>query len=255
MHPHRIKKQPCSRWLALYNKAKPHHRALVITAVGGGGKTTLLQYLYDHYRAAGLRTALTTSCKMVWQEDFLHEPADIEAAAAAGGCLIGKQVDPHHAGGVGETALAAWLPLFDVVLIEGDGAKMLPVKVPLSHEPIIYPFSDITLVVAGLSALHRPLQDKCFRWEEAMRLLQVPADTLISADILGRLLQQGYLQNPALLPHIQPEKAMVILNQCDSKDKLQAFLYLRNRLNVQVLATSASRQKGVTAWQNRWWLA
>lgn len=243
--------------MAHYVKNKPQGRALVITAVGGGGKTTLLTYLYTLYRQAGLRVGFTTSCKLGWQPGFLSEMAAIKQAATRGGCLIGRQVDAHHAAGLGESALAKLLPHFDVMLVEGDGAKRLPVKVPASHEPVIYSYSGTSLVVAGLSALGQPLQSACFRLEQACSLLGVSPDTPIDAGILARLLQLGYLQNPALEGHIATGKAMVLLNQCDSPARLQAFMTVRNLLNVPVLATHAQHKQtgGEWTWQHRRWMA
>ena len=243
--------------MAHYIKNKPQCRALVITAVGGGGKTTLLTYLYDLYRQAGLRVGFTTSCKLGWQPGFLSEVPAIKQAATRGGCLIGQMADAHHAEGLGESALAGLLPHFDVMLVEGDGAKRLPVKVPLFYEPVIYPYSDTSLVVAGLSALGQPLQSACFRLERACSLLGASPDTMIDPFILARLIQLGYLQNPALEEHMQDGKAMVLLNQCDSPARLQAFVTVRNLLGVPVLATHAQHKKtgGEWTWQHRRWMA
>lgn len=51
-----------------------------------------------------------------------------------------------------------------MVLLEADGAKRMPCKVPAAHEPVLLPESDIVLTVAGLSALGRPLREVCFGW-------------------------------------------------------------------------------------------
>lgn len=222
-----------------------------MTLVGGGGKTTLLHELYRLYRSAGLRVALTTSCKMGLDPRFISDPGQILRAAEAGGCHIGRQVDAHHVEGLGEAALEELLPLFDLVLIEGDGAKRLPVKVPLPHEPVIYGFSDLSLVVAGLSALGQPLAEACFRLEEALRLTGAHADQLIDAGLLAQLIAKGYLCNPALEAHMG-RKAMVLLNQCDSLRRLNACVRLRGMLPAPVLATN-DRQHGSPQGE-RWWL-
>ena len=46
------------------------------------------------------------------------------------------------------------------LLIEADGSRQLPLKAPASHEPVIPQFVDRVVVVAGLSALGKPLSDK-----------------------------------------------------------------------------------------------
>lgn len=248
---------PCDagqRFLSLYRHSRPQGRAFVITALGGGGKTTLLKYLFNLYRKSGLRVALTTSCKLGWQEGFISDPDAIKARADQG-VYIGIQADEHHVQGIGEEALASLLSHFDVVLIEGDGAKRLPVKVPLAHEPVIYPFSDHSLMVAGLSALWHPLQEKCFRLTEAQRLLQTGEETVITPAVLADLIRLGYLDNPALSPHMG-EKAWVVLNQCDRPARLNAFLKIKNTLPVPVLATNARHHDGEEEHKRykRWWL-
>ena len=251
-HPGKIR-----RWLALYQERRPARRALVITAVGGGGKTTILHYLYEHYRAAGLRVALTTTCKMGWQPGFIQDEAEIRAAAARGGCMIGIRADQGHAKGLEPEALWALLPLFDVVLIEGDGAKRLPLKVPLDHEPVIPCYSDLTLVLAGLSALHHPLQDRCFRLDRALALLGASAERMIDAAVMANLIRLGYLENPALAAHMQPDRCIVLLNQCDSAEKLRAFLEIRAQLQMPAWATHAPRRsRGNSVEQmTRWWIS
>ena len=44
------------------------------------------------------------------------------------------------------------MELSDLVLIEADGSKRLPCKVPADHEPVLLPESDIVVAVLGLSA-------------------------------------------------------------------------------------------------------
>ena len=55
------------------------------------------------------------------------------------------------------------MKLSDLVLIEADGSKCLPCKVPADHEPVLLPESDIVVAVLGLSALGRSLKECCFR--------------------------------------------------------------------------------------------
>ena len=64
-----------------------------------------------------------------------------------------------------------------LLLLEADGAKRMPCKVPAAHEPVLLPESDIVLAVAGLSALGRPLREVCFRLEQACALLGAAPET------------------------------------------------------------------------------
>ena len=50
-----------------------------------------------------------------------------------------------------ELRKAVW-PLADLILIEADGARMMPCKVPAAYEPVILPETDTVLGVLGLDA-------------------------------------------------------------------------------------------------------
>lgn len=63
------------------------------------------------------------------------------------------------------------MELSDLVLIEADGSKRLPCKVPADHEPVLLPESDIVVAVLGLSALGRSLKECCFRLEKAKAIV------------------------------------------------------------------------------------
>ena len=76
----------------------------------------------------------------------------------------------------------------DAVFLEADGAKRLPCKAPAAHEPVILPESDIVLAVAGLSAVGKPLETVCFRLETACALLGAAPETLLTPELLARLL-------------------------------------------------------------------
>ena len=41
------------------------------------------------------------------------------------------------------------MELSDLVLVEADGSKRLPCKVPADHEPVLLPESDIVVAVLG----------------------------------------------------------------------------------------------------------
>ena len=48
----------------------------------------------------------------------------------------------------------------DVLLIEADGARRLPLKAPRDHEPVIPPDTSLVVPVAGIDALGQPLDEE-----------------------------------------------------------------------------------------------
>lgn len=71
--------------------------------------------------------------------------------------------------------------------------SICPARPRAAHEPVLLPQSDIVLAVAGLSAVGKPLQEVCFRLETACTLLGVPPETILTPELLAKLLadEQG----------------------------------------------------------------
>jgi len=107
---------------------------------------------------------------------------------------------------------AAHVPL----LIEADGARMRPLKAPAAHEPAIPSFADTVIVVAGLSAIGRPLSAEwVHRAEIFAALAALPGGANITVEAVARLLRHpcGGLKN------IPPAaRRLVLLNQADDAE-------------------------------------
>ena len=73
------------------------------------------------------------------------------------------------------------------VLIEADGARRLPLKVPAGHEPVIHPRTTHVLSVYGLDAVGAALKDVCFREELAEKLLNKSASCRIGGSGAKRM--------------------------------------------------------------------
>jgi molybdenum cofactor cytidylyltransferase len=137
--------------------------------VGAGGKTTAMFQL-SHELAPALATASThlgvwqlgaADRHIVWPED---EPLpDIEAWIGSGVTLITsadkagtdrlKGLSPSQLMKIDALAGYHDIPVF----IEADGSRQRSLKAPADHEPAIPPFSDLVVVIAGLSGLGKPL--------------------------------------------------------------------------------------------------
>ena len=145
----------------------------VVSLVGGGGKTTLLYAFARHCAAKGWRVLVSTTTHI--RQPGAHYAADEAALAAlwAAGqyAVAGVPAEQGKLTVLPPEQLTRWMAQADIVLLEADGAKRMPCKVPAAHEPVLLPESDIVLAVAGLSALGRPLREVCFRLEQACALL------------------------------------------------------------------------------------
>ncbi len=100
------------------------------------------------------------------------------------------------------------------LLIEADGSRMLPLKAPAEYEPVIPEFVDLVVVVAGLSALGKPLTNDWVHRPEIFAELSGAAmgDTITPSSLLSVLMHPlGGLKNiPARVRRI------VLFNQADT---------------------------------------
>ena len=211
----------------------------VVSLVGGGGKTTLLYALSEHCARRGWRVlAGTTTHIRQPKQNFAATDADVKALWAAGAFAVlgtpdgsGKLTAPPP------RQLEHWMEQADAVFLEADGAKLLPCKAPAAHEPVILPESDIVLAVAGLSALGRPLREVCFRLEQACALLGAAPETLLTPELLARLLasEQGGRKL------VGDRRFSVVLNQADAPARIaageQTLALLREKYEVQGVLT------------------
>lgn len=86
-----------------------------------------------------------------------------------------------------------------MILVEADGSKRLPVKVPGPKEPVIPENSDQILCIYGLGALGKQAADCCFRMQPSEQLLKIPEDQkdgkwIMTEEKMSLLMKKGYLE-------------------------------------------------------------
>lgn len=105
------------------------------------------------------------------------------------------------------------------LLIEADGSRLRPLKAPGDHEPVIPAFVDGVVVVAGLTALGRPLSEK---WVHRPDRFSELAEGALGEPISIEALTKVLLHPEGGLKGIPPgAKHMCLLNQADTP-QLQA---------------------------------
>lgn len=184
--------------------------ARCICAVGAGGKTSLLYELAEEYRQRGKRVLLTTTTKMYLPEKDgilngtaveIKEKLEKDGFAVAGSVFSEEKMGP-----LPQEVFDAVFLFADVVLMEADGSKRMPLKMPKQDEPVLSEKCDFLVTVAGLSALEQPWEKVCHRF--ALVSSMFSGKTVAEEDIFP-LLQVGY---GALWDEIQ---GCVFLNQAE----------------------------------------
>ncbi len=217
-----------SLWEALGFPLKDH---MVICLTGGGGKTITMFSLADELAARGKRVIVTTSTHIFYPEDREVVLAD-RAETVKDYLKDRKEWYSGHTGQVlvtGQTALHGKLKgmdlqemeelsgLSDVLLVEADGAKRLPLKIPREGEPVLFKGTHGVIGCAGLDAIGSPWEETCFRWELAESVFGWKTEKeLIMPVQAARILLSGQGTRKGA----ESMEYRILLNKADNENRL-----------------------------------
>lgn len=134
-------------------------KGAVVTLTGSGGKTSTMMALAEELKESG-SVLVTTSTKIALPkaDEDTCVLSSLEAYKKEGypkkNLVLGEKIPGQEKlKGLDKEDLRDLLSAFDYVLIEGDGARRLPLKYWQPYEPIIYDFTTLALGVFPLGAL------------------------------------------------------------------------------------------------------
>lgn len=184
--------------------------APIVAVVGAGGKTTLIELLSEEYAKAGSRVIVTTTthmlCPMQYSVLFTDRPGVADQISPIDMTDFMKEkiselpsgilyIAEHAADYSRSRKLAPISEAFQKalfqcgypVLIEADGSKGLPCKMPEAHEPVIP--KEVTTVIGVLSAkaIGQPIKKCCHRAELAADFLHKSAEHVIEMQDLEKI--------------------------------------------------------------------
>ena len=167
---------------------------MIMAFVGSGGKTTLLKKRAEDFRKEGKSVLVTTTTHMFTEPDTLltDDPEEIIRKLEAEGYVMAGIPVGDKIKALSPETFSAVCDRADVVLVEADGSKRLPLKFPNSTEPVIPENTDEIIVVCGLYAIGQKAKDVCHRLELVKACLQIEEDTVITAEHVQKLVTQGY---------------------------------------------------------------
>lgn len=142
----------------------------VVALVGAGGKTSTLIAMGHELAAAGLRVLATTTTRIgAEQLGLMPYSASIDDGVRHLSLALGENRFVFLHGDIRGNKVHGppleWIPRLldsvdsDVILIEADGSRGLPLKAPKPHEPVIPPETTLVIPMASLSVLGQPLDE------------------------------------------------------------------------------------------------
>lgn len=215
----------------------------IISFVGGGGKTSLIYELGKELSGAGKKVIVTTTTHMFMPENnvvLTGEKEDIiellssENMITVGRMDIVKKVkansdelkventsdnmerDKKKITGLPEGIAETLIDLADYVLVEADGSKRLPLKIPAEHEPVILKGSNMVVGVCGIDAIGKTIEETCHRPNLVSQFLEVESEHIINECDVAKILLSHKGQRKNVNCNYK-----VIINKVDNKDRFE----------------------------------
>lgn len=194
----------------------------MVSLVGGGGKTSVMYQLAEEMAAMGRRVIVTTSTHIFYpagyQTKLIGRASDLHGLEWEGKILVvGAQVTKaNKLKGPPLAVLNDLMDNCDVLLIEADGAKRLPIKLPAAHEPVIAEKTDVVIACAGLDCIGRTWGESCFRWELAAELWGIDGYDIIKPEDVAAIL----MSERGSCKDVGERQYRIVLNKADDEVRL-----------------------------------
>ena len=205
----------------------------IISVVGGGGKTTSIKVLSKELKDLGKKVLIATSTGIFIPERDDYDNLFIGSLPSDFNPMVGSIT--YYAEKTDDIKLKTRdislideiieRNIFDVILIEADGSKGLPIKAPAAHEPVISKHTTITLGVIGLDSIGTIINDDNVHRSELFKKIVGEEVKVVEPDAIIRLVynENGLFKN-------SKGRKVLLLNKADSSFKIQQGISIRDNL-------------------------
>ena len=189
----------------------------VIAVVGGGGKTSLIYRLNEELQAMGRKVIISTTTHMAYDPmlpliksaELENVPQTLEKYGFA--AVADIEENSGKMCSIEEKELKKMVPFCDVMLIEADGAKHKPLKVPADLVPVITEFAYLVVSVIGLDCLGKPICETAHRASYTSAFLEKNLDAPITAEDIEKIATSVH----GLYKNVDHKVYRVYLNKAD----------------------------------------
>lgn len=200
----------------------------VVSLAGAGGKTSAIRRLAWEAVGRGLKVLVVTTTHMARPCAFGALEGGLDEIKTVLGChglaVAGRPAENGKIAFTGWELYGQACALADLVLVEADGSRRLPLKVPRAGEPVIPDNTDLVLCLSGLVSLGKRAEDCCLRLEEARVLMdrhgrnpENRAEWVIQKEDMMTLMRHGYLL--PLRAGCPGADVLPVFNQADTPEK------------------------------------
>ena len=180
-------------------------RRRIIAFCGAGGKTSDIHAVRDCCLAGNRKVLVTTTTHMFLEEGCVSDEKEIiekldrEGYAFAGlptmhGSADNKTSNLWKIRALPDDVRRLAQSYADVTLIEADGARCLPFKVPKPWEPVIPEETTDVVLVMGMDAERRKICEICYNPEGVAEALGVSTQTCLTREMMIEAYMNTYVR-------------------------------------------------------------
>jgi len=196
----------------------------VVSVVGSGGKTTLMFQLGKELKSQ-YRVLLTTSTKIVNPADenydyiytSIEDYKNDKTSKKNGVTVLSKGIsyENNKLLGIDDKDLEFVIEYYDLVVIEADGSKKLPLKGWKEHEPPILNRTNKTIGIIPINVLGQKISEEIIYGYEEFKKFVSNGD-IIDKEVVGRICfsKNGIFKN-------SKGKLYLYINKADSDEDLK----------------------------------
>lgn len=239
----------------------------IVALVGAGGKTSAMYRLANELAQQGCRVVTTTTTMIRPPTATQTQELIVECEPAKALQRVEQSLQRVHLVTLASQYLAAedklkgidirWVApltrLADVVIVEADGARGLPLKAPAIHEPVVPSETTLFISVVGVSAVGSTLTEgSVHRSGLISELVGLPQTAVIDAPAVANLLvhPSGGLKGApararvvALINQVRDERTL------DSARQIALRVKRNPRVERVLLSAVATAEPVVEVWQ------
>lgn len=204
----------------------------ITSIIGSGGKTTLINTLAKEL-SVNNKVIITTTTHIFPFDDYcvLKNPTieDIRKSLEKTNAVCIGNVSENGKFSKPDISFVELKRLADYVLVEADGSKNLPLKAHADFEPVIVKESDKTILVVGIDAVNKRVEDMVHRPEIFCDICGCKLTDFVTLEMLKKVIEKEHLAD------------IVLLNKADSEVDIENASKLSKMLIQKTVISSLKK--------------